>query len=91
MNLEVTNGTEDRTEKYRQQDEGRVPVVLIVDGINAQKHEDDRLRAAAQHLHGIFDGCVGLWRNVTFNIILHRDATKRDSVPSQNKNLQSHT
>lgn len=80
--VEVTNRSEDWTEKNCQQDEGRVPVVLIIDGIHTQEHEDDRLRAAAQHFHGVLDGCVRFRRYVAFNIVLHGDATKCDSALS---------
>ena len=50
--------------------------MLIIDGIHTQEHEDDRLRAADQHFHGVLDGCVRFRRYVAFNIVLHGDATK---------------
>ena len=56
--------------------------MLIIDGIHTQEHEDDRLRAAAQHFHGVLDGCVRFRRYVAFNIVLHGDATKCDSALS---------
>lgn len=53
-----TDGSEDRAEENGEEDEGRVPIVLVVDGVDAEEHEDDRLRAAAQHFHSVLDGRV---------------------------------
>lgn len=59
--------------------------MLVVDRVHTKEHEDDRLRRAAQHLHGVFDGGVRLWRDVAFHVVLHRDAAKRDPAKTKNK------
>ena len=76
----ITDCSEKGAKENGQQNEGRVPVVLVMDGVDAQKHENDRLRAAAQHLHGVFDGRVRLGRYVALDIVLHRYAAKRDAA-----------
>ena len=73
-----TDGSEQRTEQNGQQDECRVPVVLVVDRVDAEEHENNRLRTAAQHLHGVFDGRVRFGRDVAFHVVFHRDAAERD-------------
>lgn len=89
MILEVTKCTEDWTKDDCQQNEGRVPVVLVVDGIDAQEHEDDRFRAAAQHLHGVLDGRVRFGRNVAFDVVLHRDSAKSNPASIENVIIKS--
>ena len=63
--------------------------MLIVDGVDAQEHEDDGLGAAAQHFHGVFNCSVRLWRNVAFHVILHRDAAKRDPAYNHHRGVVS--
>ncbi len=66
--------------KDGQADEGRVPGVVVVHRVDAQKDEDDRLRRVAQHLHRLDDRRVGLGWNVRLHVVLHRDAAKHDPV-----------
>lgn len=75
------NGTEEDGEQYK----CRVPVVLVVDRVDSEKHKDDRLGTAAQHLHRVLDGCVRLGGNVTFDVVFHRYSTKRDAVTNKKK------
>ena len=78
MRRERTDGSEDGTEEDGEENEGRVPVVLIVDRVDAEEHEDDRFRAAAQHLHGVLDGRMRLGRYVALHVVLHRYAAEGD-------------
>ena len=75
-----TDGSEDGAEENGEEDEGRVPVVLVVDGVDAEEHEDDGLRTAAQHLHCVLDGRVRLGRYVALHVILHRYPAESDPV-----------
>ena len=59
-------GTEDNGEDNKPP----VPVVVVVDGRHAEEHEDGRLGAARQHLHGVLDRRLRLARHVALHIIL---------------------
>ena len=57
--------------------------MAVVDRGQAEEHEDDRLRGAAQHLHGVLHRRVGLVRDVRLHVVLHRDPAERD--PAKDK------
>ena len=52
--------------------------MLVVNGVDTEQHEDDCLRAAAQHFHGVLDGRVGFGWYVGLHIILHGEAAEHD-------------
>lgn len=86
-----TNHSEKRAEQYCQENEPSVPFVAIVDCRDSQKHEDNRLRRAAQHFQGIFYCCVGLAGYVGLHIVLHRDATESYAGENICENYHLHT
>ena len=55
--------------------------MVVVHRVDAQEHEDDRLRAARQHLHSVLDRRVRLGRDVALHVVLHRDAAECDPAP----------
>ena len=57
-----------------------VPDVIVVNGGNAEEHEDDRFRGAAQHLHGVLQGRLRVGGNVSLDVVLASDAAECDAV-----------
>ena len=54
--------------------------MIVVDGCHAEEHEDDGLRGAAQHLHGVLERRLRVGRDVSLHVVLARDAAERDAV-----------
>lgn len=50
----------------------------VINRIDTQEHEDNGFGTAAQHLHGVLDGCMRFGRDIAFDVIFHRDAAKCD-------------
>ena len=61
---------EDGTEEDGENNEPPVPVMLVMYCGHAQEHEDDRLRAAGQHLHRVLDRRLRAARHIPLNVIL---------------------
>ena len=59
------------TEEDGEYDEPPVPDVLVVDGGDPEEHEDDRLRAARQHLHRVLYRCLRFTRDISLNVVLY--------------------
>jgi len=55
----------------------------VSDGGRAQKHKDDGLAHAAEHLHKVLHSRLRLLRNVKFDILLHDYATERQPKKSK--------
>ena len=72
----LTKSSEDNTEDEAEEDEGRVPHVVVIDGGHAKEHEDDGLTQRCQHLHEVLDGRVRLSRDVHFYVLFHYDAAE---------------
>lgn len=51
----------------------------VIDGADAQKHEDDALGPVAQHLQTALDGGEGRRRNIFSDVILHGNAAEHDT------------
>ena len=76
----ITQRSPDETEGKSEAHEGPVPLVVLSNGGHAHEDEDQGLADAAQHLHEILDGRVGLLRYVFFNILIHSHCTGGDSA-----------
>ena len=75
----LTDDPEEGAESDGEEDEGPVPLVVVVDRGHAQEHEDDRLRAGAQHLQSVLQRRLGFRADVPLHVVLHRDAAERDA------------
>lgn len=53
-----------------------------------QEHEDNRLRRAAQHFHGVLYRCMRFMRDIRFDVVFHRYAAKSDPVHVENLNTR---
>lgn len=53
--------------------------MIVVNGGHAQKHEDDRFRRSAQHLHRVLQRRLRVGRDVPLDVILAGDAAECDS------------
>lgn len=74
----LTDDSINRAEYDGHDDEPRVPVVTVVHRSDSEEHKYDGFRAARQHLHRVFDGCVRFVRDIRLHVILHRDAAEGD-------------
>lgn len=61
--------------------------MVLVDSRNTEEHENDRLRAAAQHLHGVLDGRVRLVGDVRLHVVLHCYTTECNPSKIKQDNL----
>lgn len=52
--------------------------MVLPNGGHAHEDEDEGLTHAAQHLHEVLDGRVGLLGHVLFHILVHRHGTGCD-------------
>ena len=75
----LTNNPEEGTKADGKEDKGPVPLVVVVDGGHAEEHEDDGLRARAQHLEAVLEGRLRLGADVPLHVVLHRDAAEGDA------------
>ena len=66
------------TEKYGKQNEGGVPLVVVVDRSDAQEQEYYGLRAIANRLQSLVDGRQRSWGHILRHVILHSDTAKHD-------------
>ena len=80
----LTNEPENQAKEQSHQHEGRVPLVVVDDGGDAQVHEDNRLTNWRQHLHEILNGRMRLLWYVFLHVSLHWYTTKRAAANGKN-------
>ena len=52
--------------------------MVVVNGRNAEEHEDDGLGGAAQHLHGVLKRRLRVGGDVALHVVLASDAAECD-------------
>lgn len=61
--------------------------MIVPNGGDAKEDEDEGVAHTAPHLHEVFNGCMGLERDVGFHVALHAQGTRNDSEEGKRSNL----